>query len=141
MRSLAARLALGASLLAAAWQFVTVQVNYGGNASGLFCVGDRTGLPAELRPSTYVFPSSDGYDGAWYRLIARDPFFQKGYASVMDDARLRYRRGLLPVLAWAVALGSAQRIDLAYIVLTHLFLMLGVYATARLCELQALNMI
>jgi hypothetical protein len=131
--ALAAVLAVAAVL---AWQAAVVRYVYGGNWTGLFSIGDRLKGPPSLREGAYVFKGSDGYDGQAYRIIAHDPLFQKGYGQFIDDARLRYRRILLPGLAYLLTLGNDRMIDAAYIALIALSIGLGVYWSGRFAQLH-----
>ena len=53
----------------------------------------------------------------------------------MDDPALRYRRILVPMLAWALALGRDSGIHAAYFATILGFVFLGVYWLARAMEL------
>src|SRR5579863_2553356 len=100
------------TLLAAGWLCLTVQRNYGGHWNALFMTGGNFGAPAGVEfQDTYVFAGSYGYDGQFYRVIAHDPWLQRGF--YLDSPRLRYRRILVPALAYAFALGRGRLIDAA----------------------------
>jgi hypothetical protein len=115
-----------------AWQFLTVHYNYGGNWTALYISGSQFRLPPDLvSENVYVFQNSSGYDGQMYHYIAHDPFMQRGYAPFMDNARFRYRRILLPALAFILAGGRQSAIDAAYIVANLLFLFLGAWWIGR----------
>jgi len=131
-----ARCAAFALLCAASlflWQALTVHFSYARNWTGLFCTGALYfAPPAELQSEhIYVFPNSFGYDGQAYHYIAHDPFFRRGFARSVDAPRLRYRRILVPGLAWAFAGGDDRRIDGAYIGVVLGFVLLGAYWTGR----------
>src|SRR3569833_2196365 len=96
--------ALACVLLAFSWQFLTVQKNYGGDWTAVFCAGSTSKMPPVLS-HIYRFPNSSGFDGAIYLVMAHDPLMRNGYAAFVDDPGLRYRRILLPALAYAGALG------------------------------------
>jgi len=113
------------------WQAATVHFNYGGNWTGLFCTGDVRPVPPELAANTYIFKSSTGYDGQFYRYVAHDPWFQKGLWRYHDTARWRSWRILMPALAWLVAGGQSRYIDAAYIAVMLLFVGLGTYWLGR----------
>ncbi|HYZ86683.1 MAG TPA: hypothetical protein VE621_19870 [Bryobacteraceae bacterium] len=119
-------LALAAVLCVLLWQTLTVRFNYGGNWTALFCTGGVQRLPPDLAAGTYLFPGSHGYDGQFYRYMAHDPSPAGPYARYIDDARLRYRRILLPAAAHATGYPDAALIGLVV-----LFTGLGVYWTAR----------
>lgn len=116
--------------LAGAWVCLTVRYNYQGNWSALFMTGGNIGAPGgpDFR-NTYVFAGSYGYDGQFYRIMAHDPGLRRGL--FIDSPRLRYRRILVPALAYALALGNPWRIDGAYIAVVLGFLFLGSYWMAR----------
>ncbi len=117
--------------LVLAWQYLTVTYNYQGNWTGLFCTGERASVPPALASGTWRFPGSGGYDGRLYRYVAHDPFFRLDYRKYFDYPRLRYRRILVPLLAFALALGRDSLIDAAYIAVILLSVGLGVYWTGR----------
>jgi hypothetical protein len=92
-----------------AWQVLTVHYNYGGNWTGLFITGSQFPIPPSLASENlYVFPNSTGYDGQMYHYVAHDPLMQKGFGDFVDNARLRYRRILLPALAFILAPDGSQ---------------------------------
>jgi hypothetical protein len=59
--------------------------------------------------------------------VAHDPFLRGGLKAYVDDGRLRYRRILVPGLAYAFALGRQDWIDPAYELVFLLTVGLGVY--------------
>ncbi len=116
-----------------AWMGLTVGYNYSGNWTGLFCSGELLPPPAGLAHENIVlFPNSVGYDGQAYHYLAHDPFFKRGYAASMDMPRVRTRRPLISLLAWAVSFGDDSRIDASLIGVVIAFTGLGVYWLARL---------
>lgn len=121
--------------LAFGWQCLTVRSNYGGHWSALFTTGAHWASPDPEFGGQYIFPGT-GYDGQFYRQIAHDPFLRRGLATRIDAPRLRYRRILVPALAYAAALGNPARIDAAYIAAMLGFLFLGVYWAARWAAIQ-----
>ncbi len=128
--------ALAGALAVWAWQAATVHFNYGGNWTALFCTGSASPAPKELAAGTYVFPNSTGYDGAYYRYMAHDPWFRKDWEASFDNRVWRYRLILVPALAWTLALGRDAGIDAAYeaVVLISVFggvYWLGRYAASR----------
>jgi hypothetical protein len=123
--------AAAATLLAMAWSALTVRYNYGGNWTGLFCIGAQFSRPPELDRNVWLFPQSYGYDGQFYRIIAHDPFFQRGWQRYVDAPRKRYRRIAVPMAARLFALGRQEWIDPAYIACVWAFLFLGAHWTAR----------
>jgi hypothetical protein len=132
LRPLLAALLCTASL--AGWQALTVHYTYGGNWTGLYCTGSRFyPPPLPLRSeSIYIFQNSYGYDGQVYHYIAHDPFLQRGFASQMDAPRFRYRRILVPGLAFLLAFGQDRRIDTAHLAVLWIFIFLGAYWLGRL---------
>ena len=127
--------ALLCGALAWTWQFLTVTRNYGGNWTALYMAGSAMPIPPALLPGTYRFPGT-GFDGQTYRIIAHDPMFRKGYSAYCDDARLRYRRILVPALAFLIAAGQDRFIDQTYIAVILLFISAGVYWTSRWATLH-----
>jgi hypothetical protein len=126
-----ALVALLAMALVLAWSAVRVDFLNGGNWTALFCTGETVRLPPELDRATYRAPLG-GYDGQYYRLLAHDPLLTKNYAQYVDAPQFRFRRCLVPMLAWVLALGQQRWIDSAYIVVEMLFIALGAYWCARL---------
>ena len=121
------------------WQFLTVRCNWGGNWTALFCTGQAARLPAELQTGTYRFPNSKGYDGQMYREVAHDPLMSRGFQAYVDAPRLRYRRILVPGLAFVLAGGQQSWIDECYIAVTGIFVLLGAYWLSRWAILNQLH--
>lgn len=120
-----------AVLAVAGWQSLTVYANYQSNWTALYRTGELTPMPPELARGTFRFSGEPGYDGQFYRLVAHDPWLVLGYAPYSDMAARRWRRILVPALAWTVAGGSRDRIDGAYILVVLFFIGLGAYALSR----------
>ncbi len=96
-------------------QALTVSANYNGNWTALFCTGALIPpSPLVEEEHIYRFPESNGYDGQFYHLIAHDPLLRHGLKQYVDAPRLRYTRILVPGLAWLIAGGKQDRIDVAY---------------------------
>ena len=130
-RGTCAAAALAALALVLAWSAARVHYANGGNWTALFCSGAGVPLPPQLDAVTYRVPLV-GYDGQFYRLLAHDPILRKGYARYADAPQYRFRRSLVPWLAWLVAWGNDRWIDTAYIATEMLFIALGTYWCARL---------
>jgi hypothetical protein len=115
------------------WQWATVRANYGSNWTALFCTGGVHGVPPGLASEhIYLFPGSTGFDGQMYHYIAHDPLMRdKGLSRFVDSPRLRYRRILVPALAWLLALGRTGWIDGMYFTVNLLFVGLGVFWSAE----------
>jgi hypothetical protein len=114
------------------WQYLTVRYNYQGNWSALFCTGSYfEAPPLEEFRGTYLFQGSFGYDGQFYRYIAHDPFLKRGLWKSVDAPQIRYRRILVPGLAYAGGLGRPRAIDAAYLAVTLGFVFLGGYWASR----------
>ena len=123
-----------------AWQALTVHYNRGGNWTALFLSGSRFPVPPALAAeNVYVFPDSAGYDGQMYHYVAHDPLLRHGFGEFVDNARLRYRRILLPASAFLLAFGHQCAIDACYIAANLLFLFFGAWWTARYFALSNLN--
>jgi hypothetical protein len=123
------------------WQWATVTANYGGNWTALFCTGAlRPQPPLAAAEHIYLFAGSTGYDGQLYHYVAHDPFLRTDLQTYVDDPRLRYRRVLIPLLAYGLALGHSRLIDPAYEIACLLSIGLGVFWSCRLAlkvELRA----
>lgn len=131
-RSAAFAVALLATAFGAGWQFLTVHYNYGGDWTALFCAGRNLALPAELqREDQYRFPRASGYDGQYYHLIAHDPCGARGFGAYVDSPRLRYRRILVPGLAFLLAGGRDDLVDASYVVEILAWVFLGAWWIAR----------
>jgi hypothetical protein len=72
-----------------------------------------------------------GFDGQYYRIIAHDPFLTREFTRHIDQPITRYRRILVPLLAYAVALGKQSYVDVGFRGVVLLFLGLGVYWLGR----------
>jgi hypothetical protein len=121
-------------LIFSGWQFLTVERNYKGNWTALFCTGDSALIPPELQAGTWVFRGSPGYDGQMYRYLAHDPFFDRTEHQFIDDPALRARRILIPGAAWLLAFGRQSAIDAAYIAAVWIFVFAGAYWLARIVQ-------
>jgi hypothetical protein len=130
----AAAVGAGALLLVLAWQAATVHYNYGGNWSALFYIGDRWPLPPELASDgVRVFRNDPGYDAVFYHLVAHDPWLSRGFSRFADNASLRWRRILIPGLAYLAALGTDGRVHASYICVNLVFVFLGAWWLTRYC--------
>lgn len=115
------------------WQGLTVRYNYGGNWSALYCTGANFRIPPALAgENIYRFNRSSGWDGQFYHYIAHDPLLADGMWKYIDAPRLRYRRILIPGLAYLLAWGNAKHIDAAYRAVILLFFGFGAYWLSRL---------
>jgi hypothetical protein len=126
-------------LLAVLGQFLTVQFNHQGDRTALFYTGQQTVIPDSLGERLYRAPDDEGFDGQFYHLIAHDPFLGKGYSASIDNPRLRWRRILVPLAAFLLALGQSGWIDTALFAVTAAFVFLGVYWLARLAQTRKLH--
>jgi hypothetical protein len=117
---------LACASLAFFWQFLTVEANYRGNWTAFFYTGAKLQQPPQLASENiYRFDGSLGYDGQMYHYIAHDPFFQRGLSAYIDAPRMRYRRILVPLSAYALAFGRNSWIDKAYAAMILLSIFLG----------------
>jgi hypothetical protein len=74
-----------------------------------------------------------------YRYVAHDPFLQRGFVQYLDDAITRYRRILVPGLAFILAAGQQDLIDWAYIAVVAMFVLLGAYWLSRWASSDGLH--
>jgi len=124
-----------AALLVLAWQWATVSANYAGNWTALFCTGSlQRHPPLVASEHIYLFANSTGYDGQMYHYIAHDPLMRSDLKSYIDDSRLRYRRILIPLLAYGVAMGRSNWIDPAFELVFLISIGLGVYWSSRFAQ-------
>jgi hypothetical protein len=116
------------------WHTATVHANFGGNWTALFCTGALRGVPPSLAGEhIYQFPNSEGYDGQIYHYVAHEPWLRDAeLKSFVDEPRFRYRRILMPALAWACAFGRSEWIDRGYYLAFLLFTGLGVFWGCRI---------
>ncbi len=123
---------LACVVLGFGWEFSTVNSNYDGNWTSLFCTGSAFPPPPALAAERiYLFPRSTGYDGQFYHYVAHDPLYRTEIGRAIPDPAIRYGRILLPALAWLAALGNQHWIDRAYIACNLFFLGLGAWLLAR----------
>lgn len=108
-----------------------VRYAFGGNWTAVFYTGADLRVPSDLDAHTYRV-ANVGYDGQFYRYLAHDPFFQKGYSRFVDSPRLRFGRILVPFFAWLLGAGQSRWIDGAFIAVELFFLAAGVYWCALL---------
>ncbi len=121
-------------------QALTVHHNYQGNWTALFQTGDRHPIPRVLESeNVYKFDHTRGYDGQFYHYVAHDPLLTKGFSKHVDDPRLRWRRILVPGLAFLAAGGQQRLVDRAYLGVTLCFVFLGAYWLARYCRLHGVH--
>ena len=121
------------TLLGLSWQLLTVHYNYGGNLTALFCTGANVPTPPSLAGEhIYIFPASGGYDGQSYHYVAHDPLCRSDIGRAVPDPLIRFRRILLPGMAYLVALGRQSWIDVSYVACNLGFLFLGSWWLARL---------
>jgi hypothetical protein len=139
-RSRAIAVGLAAAGIIYLWQFLTVHYNYDGDWTALFRIGPIAPLPAFAAAEPHsAFPRSGAYDGQWYHLMAHDPWLQRGAVLAFDAPALRYRRILIPLLAWIVALGQDAWIDRAYFAVILGFVFAGAFWMARLAAHRGVN--
>jgi len=131
--------AIAAALLVAVWQWATVNANYAGNWTALFRTGALQPQPPELAgENIYRFAGSTGYDGQFYHYIAHDPLMRTSLAAAVDNPRFRYRRILVPALAYGLALGRTAWVDRAYEAVCLLAIALGVWWSCRFADKSGL---
>lgn len=112
-----------------------MHANYGGNWTALFCTGGRQRLPPlVVSENIYLFTDSTGFDGQFYHYIAHDPFLQSDLKDYVDNPRYRYRRLLVPLLAYALAWGHSAFIDRTYALVCLLSIGLGLYWSCRFAQ-------
>lgn len=138
------RVSLAYAFLCAAvvfgWQGITVARNYGGNWTALFYTGEYGRIPPSLATEgIYTVPASAGYDGQFYHYIAHDPFLNSGMADYVDNPRLRWRRILVPALAWLAAAGRSRWVDPAFFAVMLAFVFLGAHWLSRYCRSYGRN--
>jgi hypothetical protein len=129
-----------AALLVLLWQALTVHFNRQDDWSSLFHTGGFVAMPPAIAPEgTFRFRDEPGYDGQFYHFIAHDPFLRGDTRRFVDNPRLRWRRILVPALAWLLAFGQSDYIDSTYAVVILAFVFLGVYWASAYCAGCALH--
>ena len=124
--------ALLCAVLGLVLQWVEVNSRFGGNWTALFYTGSKFPVPPALATERiYVFPNSTGYDGQMYHYVAHDPLVRTDIWRYTDNPRVRYRRILLPAMAFLLAFGRQASIDSAYVGANLLFLFLGAWWLSR----------
>ncbi|MGH9614310.1 MAG: hypothetical protein ACRD4P_14650, partial [Bryobacteraceae bacterium] len=127
-------------LLVLSWQALTVHFNYGDDWSALFYTGAFTSEPPAIADEEiYRFANSSGFDGQYYHFIAHDPFLRNGTERFVDNPRLRWRRILVPLLAWGAAFGQPDYIDSTFLGTILAFLFLGAWWLSTFCRERGLN--
>jgi hypothetical protein len=129
-----------AAALVSAWLAADVHFNRNGNWTGLYCTGGASPTPPQLgNEDIHVIPNDRGYDGQFYHYAAHDPFLTRGFKEHVDNPALRWRRILVPVLAWGLALGSDVYVDSLFVAVTVGFLWLGVFWLASYAKQSGLH--
>ena len=109
---------------------VVARSRYGSDVRALILIANRTQLPPAFASIPTVGPS--GYDGVYYALLATDPFFRRlDTAHYLDAPSYRATRILVPLLAWALALGHAPAAIVFYELLCWGLAIGAVYLLAR----------
>ncbi len=121
------------------WQYATVHRNYHGNWTALFCVGGLGDFPDLPGENVYRFANSRGFDGQYYYLIAHDPSPRGALAASSDSPDLRYQRILVPLLAYAGALGNPRAIAFSFVAVNLIFLFLGSWWMGKTMVLHGTN--
>uniref|UniRef100_Q02BL3 Glycosyltransferase RgtA/B/C/D-like domain-containing protein n=1 Tax=Solibacter usitatus (strain Ellin6076) TaxID=234267 RepID=Q02BL3_SOLUE len=129
--------AILAAGLGLAWQTTLVHKLYNGNWSALFYHGVfGNSVPNDPAfAGTYLFPADFGFDGQYYRVVAHDPFRTRDYLPFIERPVMRYRRILIPMMAYAFAWGRQPNIDGGFFAAILIFLGLGVYWLGRYAAL------
>jgi hypothetical protein len=129
-------IAVAAVACAALWLVIDVELSYAGHLTGLFYTGSAAPLPpGPVADRTWRVRDPRGYDGAFYRLIAHDPLNLRGFLAYVDTPEYRWRRIGIPGLAWLLALGSDDYVDLAYVALQLALVFLGAFWLGSLATL------
>ncbi len=131
---------LAAVTLAIAWQFLVVRYTTGGNWTSWFCNAANVAQPPELASDhIYSVATVPGYDSQFYHYMAHDPLLRRGFDRYIDAPRLRYRRILVPGLAYLAALGQDRFIDAALFAVNAAFMFAGAYWLSRYARCQNMH--
>ena len=114
-------------LTAASYLFViqTYAIRFNGNLTGFACFGDYFPAPGIVDGSFFVLQNSDGYDGQFYYLMARDPFMAGPVPELLDAPGYRYQRILYPWLAALFSLGQKKLLPLSLLAVNVASVLLG----------------
>lgn len=101
--------------------------HFGGNISGLICLGDHFVTPEDVHPGAIIYQNSIGYDGQFFYFIALDPMMDGRGPELMkrDAAAYRYTRILYPLLAAWFAQGRAELFPATLVAMNLLGVILG----------------
>ncbi len=100
----------------------------------MFYAGSETPAPPALKDGIFRFPGTVGFDGQFYLYIAHDPLNQYATAGFIDNPPIRWRRILLPGLAWLFSAGHPSVIPLAYMGVMWTVTFLGALLLSKLCH-------
>ena len=128
-------LVLGAlALLGWAWVLAGhARQDFGGDLRGVIHFGERFGTAERFPGVPVVGPS--GYDGQFYAVLATDPFLVRPETvEALDTPRYRATRILVPLLAWALALGRPEAAVWTYMGLCWLLTLGTIPLAARWLE-------
>jgi FtsH-binding integral membrane protein len=129
--------AVVALAIAVTWLGLTVHYNDRDNWTALFYTGAQSTIPPQLgNEDVFQVPNSTGYDGQYYHYIAHDPFFRHGIQKYVDNPQMRYRRILIPALAYLLAAGNEDYVDSLYILVMLAFVGAGAYWLSRYAVLH-----
>ena len=121
------------------WALVVLfvaHVRYGGDIRALLCIGEWASLPAPFEAVPRTGPS--GYDGQQYAALATDPLLRDPVTvQALDAPRYRASRIFVPLLAWALALGSPSGAIIAYQLLCWGLGLAAVFLVARWLAAEA----
>ena len=127
--------ALCGALAALAWQWFLVFGLYSGSWNGLFYTGSQVAVPGSIAAELPIrAPDPVGFDGQYYHVVAHDPLAAESPARFVDNPRLRWRRILVPGLAYGLALGGDRGVDAAFVSVVLAFTFIGVFWLAQLAS-------
>ena len=86
---------------------------FGGDISGLLCIGDYKWPERILPAATWIHRHTPGYDGQFHYLIAQDLLATSDVVRYVDNPAYRYQRILYPALAAMAAHGDLPSLPAA----------------------------
>jgi hypothetical protein len=126
-------LALGTLLFWALFVLIIARARYQSDIRALLCIGEKVYHPASFETVPRVVPW--GYDGQYYAALATDPFLRDpDTIRALDAPSYRATRIMVPLLAWALALGRPAPAIIAYQLLCWGFGVAAVFLLARWLE-------
>ena len=113
-------------------------VNFDGNITGFFCIGDSLPLSPYLEEESAWINEGTGYDGQMFLTLALDPVLRhEDTLKALDNPRYRYRRIGYPLLGYLIGLGHPAAIPYALVMINILGCAAAVFFGTKIVESSA----